>query len=255
MPRLSWPEIHGALTHFPIALLITACVFEIAAYVLRKPEGRLISFWLLVGAVLMAIPALFTGWMTGSGMFGQAPSLPPVFVWHRAMAFTTAGIALLLLLWRARTRDRIHGGALPGSLFVLILASLAVSYTGFLGGEMVFSTGGAAPINQNSDPSRAGRDQVAAPTSPSAPVTALEIQAGQKLFQSSGCLNCHKLNGAGGAGGPDLTHESQRNASLDWQIAHLKNPSQVSPGSFMPSYARLSPDQLKTLAAFLITRK
>ncbi len=29
---ISWPEIHGALTHFPVALLITAAIFETGAH-------------------------------------------------------------------------------------------------------------------------------------------------------------------------------------------------------------------------------
>src|SRR5579871_776587 len=102
----SWPEMHGALTHFPIALLVTACVFEIGAALLHRPTGRLVSFWMLVAAVVMAVPALATGWMTGSQLFGGAPSLPSVFVWHRAAAFTTAGLAVVLLGWRAAARDR-----------------------------------------------------------------------------------------------------------------------------------------------------
>ncbi|HZT43313.1 MAG TPA: DUF2231 domain-containing protein [Chthonomonadaceae bacterium] len=255
MPKLSWPELHGALTHFPIACLILACVFEIGAYLLRKPEWRLISYWMLVVSVIMAVPALATGWLTANRMFDQAPSLPSVVVWHRAMAFTTAGIALLLLIWRTRTRDRIGGGALLGSIVALVIASGAVGYTGYLGGEMVFGAAGAAPINQNSTSAQTLPKEAASHTGNPPSVSTQDIQAGQQLFQSNKCLNCHAFNGAGGNTGPDLTHESLRHSDLDWQIAHLKDPARMSPGSFMPSYARLTPDQLKALASFLVTRK
>jgi len=39
--------------------------------------------------------------------------------------------------------------------------------------------------------------------------------------------------------GPDLWHESSLNDNVSWQIAHLKNPQKLSPGSVMPPYPHL----------------
>jgi cytochrome c2 len=79
--------------------------------------------------------------------------------------------------------------------------------------------------------------------------------SGASLFQSNNCLSCHKMDGKGGTTGPDLTHEARHHADIAWQIRHLKDPSEVSPGSTMPSYAKLKPEELKALAAYLVTRK
>lgn len=78
---------------------------------------------------------------------------------------------------------------------------------------------------------------------------------GPALFRGNNCLSCHKMGGSGGSTGPDLSHEALRHASIDWQIRHLKNPSKVSPGSAMPAYSKLRPEELRALAAFLVTRK
>ncbi len=78
---------------------------------------------------------------------------------------------------------------------------------------------------------------------------------GSSLFRSNNCLNCHKMAGKGGTSGPDLTHEATRHADIDWQVRHLKDPSKVTPGSAMPSYAKLGSERLKALAGFLATRK
>src|SRR5207248_2843815 len=126
-----WPELHGALTHFPVALLITAAVFEFGAVILQKPAGRLIGFWLLIAAVVMAVPALITGWITGNTLF-SAGSAPSLFVWHRAAAFTTAGLAVLLLLWRWRARDQLVGAALTLSTLLILVVATAAGYTGYL---------------------------------------------------------------------------------------------------------------------------
>jgi menaquinol-cytochrome c reductase cytochrome b/c subunit len=80
---------------------------------------------------------------------------------------------------------------------------------------------------------------------------------GARLFAVSGCLNCHMYNGDGGQnlGAPELTAEGARNKGLTFQIAHLKCPACVNPGSPMPSFAGLGDARLKLLATFLEASK
>ena len=63
------------------------------------------------------------------------------------------------------------------------------------------------------------------------------------------------MEGKGGTSGPDLTHEAQRHADMNWHIAHLKDPAKLSPGSDMPPFDSLSPQELESLAAYLATRE
>jgi menaquinol-cytochrome c reductase cytochrome b/c subunit len=81
--------------------------------------------------------------------------------------------------------------------------------------------------------------------------------AGAKLFAVAGCLNCHVYNGDGGTnlGAPELTAEGAKNKGTAFQVAHLKCPACVNPGSPMPSFAGLGEDRLKNLAAFLEASK
>jgi quinol---cytochrome c reductase cytochrome c subunit, bacillus type len=81
--------------------------------------------------------------------------------------------------------------------------------------------------------------------------------AGAKLFAVSGCLNCHTYNGIGGTfpGAPNLTAEGLKNKGAAFQIAHLKCPACVNPGSPMPSFQGLGEQNLKALAAFLEASK
>lgn len=57
--------------------------------------------------------------------------------------------------------------------------------------------------------------------------------------------------------GPDLSHVASRpyGASKEWQIAHLRVPANLRPGSLMPSYAHLSQEDLDALAEYLLTLK
>lgn len=77
--------------------------------------------------------------------------------------------------------------------------------------------------------------------------------AGAKLFATLGCTNCHTYNGAGSSnlGAPNLTAEGAKNKGAAFEIAHLKCPSCVHPGSPMPSFASQGLKNLTDLAAFL----
>jgi len=72
------------------------------------------------------------------------------------------------------------------------------------------------------------------------------FMTGRDIFAREGCLGCHKVRGAGGLIGPDLTEQGEktkheysfRNISgeqtvSNWLKEHFKDPEMVSPGSQM----------------------
>jgi mono/diheme cytochrome c family protein len=246
--------MHGALTHFPIAFLIFAVVFDIGALLLKKPEGRLISFWMLVVGAFTCLPALATGWFAGNIMYGKSPSFPAIFTLHRAIAFVTTGFAFLLLSWRYFSRDRMKKPSLVGALVLGLLCALTVTYTGNLGGTMLFggqtTETAADPAESTPPPAPATQN---APDDAAVPVALIEN--GKKLYASNSCNGCHKINGQGGAVGPDLSHAGRLNAGLNWQVEHLKDPQKFKPNSTMPPYAQLKPDELKALAEYMVSLK
>jgi cbb3-type cytochrome oxidase cytochrome c subunit len=81
--------------------------------------------------------------------------------------------------------------------------------------------------------------------------------AGANLFAESGCLNCHTYLSDGGhnLGAPVLTAEGAKNKGIAFQIAHLKCPACVNPGSPMPSFAGLGDQRLNEIAHFLEASK
>jgi mono/diheme cytochrome c family protein len=80
---------------------------------------------------------------------------------------------------------------------------------------------------------------------------------GAAVFASSGCTNCHTYAGSGSSdlGAPDLTSIGARHLGIRFQIAHLKCPSCVNPGSPMPPFKSLGPTALHQLAVFLEASK
>ncbi len=115
--------------------------------------------------------------------------------------------------------------------------------------------------------------------------TPLQLQ-GRLLYEEEGCWECHSQNVRvieGGIGaihqpgdigpisepgdyvfqdplllgqhrrGPDLMHVATRWPSESWQEIHLLDPQALHPGTWMPSFAYLTPHELAALAAYLET--
>jgi len=57
--------------------------------------------------------------------------------------------------------------------------------------------------------------------------------------------------------GPDLSHVASRvqSAQPAWEIAHLKDPDALVPGTIMPSYGHLPQSDLVDLVDYLLTLK
>jgi cytochrome c oxidase subunit 2 len=101
-------------------------------------------------------------------------------------------------------------------------------------------------------------------TSSPAPVHGMAAQ-GKKLFLASTCANCHAITGtpAGGVVGPNLTHVASRwsigagAAPVDTSdmMAWIQDPNTYKPGVVMPGYPLFSQQQLRALAAYLLSLK
>jgi len=248
MPHISWLSMHGALTHFPIAMLIAGFLFEFGAALFKKPEWRIVSFWLLVTAVVTSAPSLLTGWMTGSKLYGTSANPPSVFTTHRLMAFVTSGLALLVLLVRMSVRDKASGAGLAASIIAAFGLVCIVSYTGYLGGEMTLGEAGDDTTSSAAPP----------PSAVAQAGPALDpalIAKGKLVYAANGCSGCHKIDGDGGHGGPNLSHEGTHQPDLVWQSEHIKDPQKVRPNSDMPAYGTLSDADLHSLAEYIVSMK
>jgi len=73
---------------------------------------------------------------------------------------------------------------------------------------------------------------------------------GRALFGELRCVSCHAVNGRGGTMGPELTRIGDK-VRRDWLFSFLKDPHRDQPDTAMLQY-RLSDDQLRDLAAFLL---
>src|SRR5437588_1741723 len=135
MNSLFWERAHGGLTHFPIALIFVATLFDIISFA-RSSKGRdfrAIGYWLLILAALGAVAAVFSGLGLSKGkiMGTGLMRLHHLFVWP---AF---GLILALTAWRVAARNEFSRRAFTSYLIAACCACALIGAAGFVGGEML----------------------------------------------------------------------------------------------------------------------
>jgi len=93
-------------------------------------------------------------------------------------------------------------------------------------------------------------------------ITNSTISEGQRIFETTACINCHTVSGtvANGRFGPDLTHLMSRDTIAAGAAPNtpenlrlwIRNPNAIKPGSLMPAM-ELNDQELDALAAYLET--
>ncbi|MDI6729031.1 MAG: cbb3-type cytochrome c oxidase subunit II [Thermodesulfovibrionales bacterium] len=85
-------------------------------------------------------------------------------------------------------------------------------------------------------------------------VAVKELTAGQRVYQSQNCANCHMISGIGGTTGPDLTHVGSKR-DRTWLFGHFKDPKTYVPNSAMPSYGHIGEKELNDLTDYMVSLK
>jgi uncharacterized membrane protein len=141
---IPWDKLHGAMTHFPIALLLvsTACDFGATAFK-RLPfarELRTVSFYGLMVAALASVGVVVSGIaLTKGDMWGRGD-----FGWHHRFVWPAFGLLVALAVWRIVVRDAMSRTGLCLYLLLMLLASGFVAAAGYFGGELLLN-GGSVP--------------------------------------------------------------------------------------------------------------
>jgi uncharacterized membrane protein len=140
---IPWDKLHGAMTHFPIALLLfsTACDLVSVSFKERSfaPGLRLVSFYGLAGAAVASVGAVISGIaLTKGDLWGRG-----YFAWHHRFVWPAFGLLVALAVWRLVARDATSRIALYLYLVLMLLASGLMAAAGYFGGELLLSGGGA----------------------------------------------------------------------------------------------------------------
>jgi ubiquinol-cytochrome c reductase cytochrome b subunit len=75
--------------------------------------------------------------------------------------------------------------------------------------------------------------------------------AGAAVYQMNQCAACHQLKGAGNKIGPAIDGLAFRR-DKPWVVEHFQDPQKLSPGTSMPPYKQLKPDDLENLTHYIM---
>lgn len=134
-----WQHVHGAITHFPIALVFAALAFDLGALIFKKASWRTVGFWLLITAVIALLPAIGSGLYyvylnpAGKNTLAQGGYVMKTLLDHRNAALWGGGILLIPTFLRIRKRDDLSTGLYILCIVCVLVAAALIGFTGFKG--------------------------------------------------------------------------------------------------------------------------
>lgn len=135
----SAPNLHPLLVHFPIALVLTAALFDLLAAKLGKDSLRTAAGLLWILALAGGAAAVGTGFWAQQTVFVPNTVAADAIEDHETAAWITAGLVAVIALWRIVLKFEYPPGWLKAAYALLVAGAIVlVAYTGFLGGELVY---------------------------------------------------------------------------------------------------------------------
>ena len=139
---IPWDKLHGATTHFPIALLLFSTLCDFVSVTFKKlpfARGlRLVSIYGLAVAALGSLGAVVSGIaLTKGDLWGRG-----YLGWHHRFVWPAFGLLVALTVWWLVVRDEISRVGLCVYLILMLLASGFVAAAGYFGGEILLSGSG-----------------------------------------------------------------------------------------------------------------
>ena len=143
---ISATHLHAMIVHFPIALLLAGFLSEVVGLVSKKEFFRNAAVYLLFLGALGSIAAYFSGDFAGEGV-EEGPLEGPMEL-HEQAATITLWLSIAAALFRVGVfyfKTNLAWTKWAGTLlFAAVIGS--VSYTGYLGGQLVYRHGAGVEL-------------------------------------------------------------------------------------------------------------
>ena len=139
---IPWDKLHGATTHFPIALLLFSTLCDFVSVTFKQlpfARGlRLVSFYGLAVAALGSLGAVVSGIALAKGdLWGRG-----YLGWHHRFVWPAFGLLVALAVWRLVVGCEMSRVGTRVYLILMLLASGFVAAAGYFGGEILLSGSG-----------------------------------------------------------------------------------------------------------------
>jgi uncharacterized membrane protein len=136
-----WPRLHGASTHFPVALAMAAALFDTLSALCPAPSPRKAqlraagTFTIILGA-LGTFPAVLSGlFMTKGNVLGH-----DALLYHHLFVWPAFALLIGLAVWRAIAGADPAPRAFRLYLSILLLTAALMAGAGYWGGELILNS-------------------------------------------------------------------------------------------------------------------
>ncbi len=132
-----WAKVHGATTHFPIAMIFGACLCDTAALCFwHQPAAgalRTTGKYAAIAAALGSVPAVISGLvMTHGDMLGH-----DALRWHHLFVWPAFALMIAAAVWRSLVREQVSRRGYAGYVGTIYVLTTLIAATGYWGGEML----------------------------------------------------------------------------------------------------------------------
>ncbi len=134
-----WAKLHGAVTHFPIALTLCSGAFDATGVALTsRPIGRdlnVAGYWTMLLGALGSLPAVISGLVMTKGIvLGHG-----MVRMHHLFAWPAFALLMALATWRVMLGREPTRSIFIGYLAGVVVAAGLISAAGYWGGEMLIA--------------------------------------------------------------------------------------------------------------------
>jgi uncharacterized membrane protein len=135
MNSIYWIHLHGGVTHFPIAFVFGAALFETLGFIFRSKQREFgtIGSWLLLLAGLSGFGAMFSGLATSK----WNPCGKGLLLQHHLFAWPSFALIVALATWRLAVGANPSRAAFLVYLSIMVVACALVSGAGFSGSNVL----------------------------------------------------------------------------------------------------------------------
>jgi uncharacterized membrane protein len=142
MSNTLWAKMHGGTTHFPIALVMTSMLLDMAGMVLPDNPGKTrraglhsAGFYTILLGALGAFGAVGSGLVMSQGELWGRGNLAR----HHVFLWPAFGMLIGLAVWRLRVQDRGSARAFKIYLAGSMLTAVLMAAAGYWGGELLLN--------------------------------------------------------------------------------------------------------------------
>ncbi|MCE0483435.1 MAG: hypothetical protein LV479_04250 [Methylacidiphilales bacterium] len=136
-----WSKLHGASTHFPVALTMAAALFDSLGFILPERSGHkaklhAAGYYAIILGALGTFPAVLSGLFLTKGVVLGHDAL----LYHHLFVWPAFAVLVALGVWRALVGEKFSERGFRLYLVGLLLTAGLMAAAGYWGGELILNS-------------------------------------------------------------------------------------------------------------------